>query len=101
VDVYVEVTAHARERAVERFPEQPPSRDVIVAEVLSAIADGRMATKLPRWCVRDERRRARGQPWIRFLWNEERTRVYPVDRRQRHVTVITVIRPSTADTRAA
>lgn len=101
MDVYIEVTRHALDRAEQHFPELALSRERIIAEVLGGITDGRMATKLPTWSVQPGRRRARGQPWIRFVWSEDRTRVYPIDRRQRHVTVITVIRVGEADTRAA
>lgn len=103
MDVYVDVKRHALQRARERFPELPDPRATVVGEVLDAIAAGRMATKLPRWCVRPERRRGRGTPSLRFVWNADQTRVYPIDRRNKQITVITVIRPhvSLADTSAA
>lgn len=96
----VKVSLHALERLEERWPEtngatRSDLHQLILTEVGDAIREQRMATKVPRWAWNghDYRGKAKHSPSARFIWNEDETRVYLIDRRRTEVTVVTTIRP--------
>ena len=104
--LFIEVTSHAVDQLRDRFPEHAEherwqNRHLIAAEVLYAIQEQRTATKIPRWAHLDGRYRGKAKrnpdgaisKTMRFLWTLEEDRVYLVDRKQAHATVITTIRP--------
>ena len=102
--LYVEVTAHAVDQLQARYPEHSAVpvfllRRLIASEVDDAIREQRMATRVPRWAHDESFSRGKGKNgrevarYLRYIWNRGRTRVYLIDRKQAHVTVITTIRP--------
>ena len=104
----VHVTKHAVEQARARCPEIDKDtfavRALITEEVLDAIAQGRMATRTPRFAVRNgtteralgRRNGAERDRTKRFVWNEACNRLYLIDRTQNMVAVVTTIRPDNA-----
>lgn len=80
VDLRISVGPHAIEAARKRVPEwrQTPYDvlvDAILAEIRAAIADGRMATRKPRFLV-TEGRRPRSDRATRFAWTDDESRCY-------------------------
>lgn len=99
----IEVTWHAIEQFRERFPEESGSsssiRLMVAQEVEAALDSGCYSTRLPGWS-REDGRRALGRRnghernrSIRFVWTENRQRVYLVDKHGSAVRVVTSIRP--------
>ncbi len=102
--LYVEVTSHALDQLQARYPEHANKnrlllRQLVATEVVDAIREQRMATRIPRWAHDNGFYRGKGKRGgeiarsMRFIWDRERTRVYLIDRQQAHATVITTIRP--------
>ena len=81
----VRISGHAKERFLERFPEDAEGRNVhslIFAEVQSALAAGRKACNRPRWLSGDDhpRHKFTRKGTMRFCWNPEQTRCYAIVR---------------------
>ena len=92
------VTAHALERARERFEPEfrgTPDRYVrgrIAREVRDAVAEQRVACRKPRWLVCTDRTRARW-PSQRYAWTFNLHRCYVIDRRRGELVVVTTLAP--------
>ena len=103
----VEVTWHALEQFQKRFSDEAGSsgylRLLIASEVESALAHNRYSTKQPRW-ARSDGYRSRGRRnrheidrTLRFVWTEDKRRMYLIDKRGAMVRVITSINPDGID----
>ena len=95
----IAVTLHALEQSEIRWPELAAERAVlrriIAAEVADALAEGRYATRIPAWALKNGRSR-RDRPKdrsLRFAWTESEDRLYLVSRHDGAVNVVTAIRP--------
>ena len=99
----IEVTYHALDQFRDRFPEDNGSsghvRLLIANEVEDALYHNRYSTKQPRW-ARANGHRSRGRRnkheidrTLRFVWTEDKRRMYLIDRRGLIIRVITSINP--------
>lgn len=79
--VGVKVGQHAKERFLERFPHcrEEQVAGTIFREVQQGLVEGRYSSKLPRWVELAARNNGRRLSQ-RFVWNEEKTRCYPLMR---------------------
>jgi hypothetical protein len=104
----VTVSQHAVSRAHDRYrgvfaDQHGAACRQIVREVASAIDAGRMSVHMPRFAVRRgcTRRSHAGhyglkyEPSMRYVWTEDRARLYVV-RRGRPTVVVTCFRPDAA-----
>lgn len=77
------ITTHAVDRMIERFPVyRPPMpvRTVIHREIRQAFEAGRVSSRMPVWAALWTRERGRGRGTLRYVWNVEESRCYPVKR---------------------
>jgi hypothetical protein len=72
----VYASGHAIDRARERYGL---TLEEMLAEVYGALREGRIAVNKPRWLIRHgSRTKTVGRGKIRYVWNEQRTRVYTI-----------------------
>lgn len=99
----IEVTYHAVDQFRDRFPLESGSpgylRLLIAREVEDGLYHNRYSTKQPRW-ARSDGHRSRGRRnkheldrTLRFVWTEDKHRMYLIDRRGILIRVITSINP--------
>lgn len=99
----IEVTWHAVEQFRARFPLEAGSassiRLLIAGEVEASLEGHRYSAKQPPW-ARLEGRRTRGRRngkeidrTMRYVWTENKQRLYLVDKHGRAVRVVTSILP--------
>lgn len=99
----VEVTYHAVEQFKKRFPSESGAqgylRLLIAAEVEDALNHNRYSTKQPIWSRSDgyrsrgRRNRTELDRTLRYVWTENRRRIYLIDRRGIAIRVVTSINP--------
>lgn len=103
----VEVSKHAVDQHEERWPDPPRPRTEhrreVTVDIVEAMVAGRSSAKEPAFTnhgslmTRVERkqklRRRQGRDrHVRFVWTEDRERVYLIERRDGAIFVITSIR---------
>lgn len=103
----IRVSKHALEQFYARWPQDisvEAAGQLIVQEVASALDEGRYSSKEPRWAQRSPSYRATGRRngqerdrTLRYVWVEDHTRIYLVDKSGEVTYVVTAIAPS-ADT---
>lgn len=99
----VEVTWHAVEQFRDRFPFESGSassiRLLIAQEVQQGLDAGRYASKQPSWARTDgtrshgRRNGAERDRSMRYVWTDDRHRMYLVDKHGYAIRVVTSIRP--------
>lgn len=97
----IRATTHAVDRARLRFPDDFRHAAhaaiciTLCREVAAGIAAGQTSRNLPRWAKRSrfERREdvARRKPSARYVWTEDRRRLFIVLRQSTHV-IVTVLK---------
>lgn len=103
---HVHVSRHALEQYLARWPNQFGTPfEVIAREVLDALENHRYSTKEPKWAQKNPRRRSVGfrngsrerDRSLRYVWTEDRKRVYLVDKSGGVSYVVTAISPQESD----
>jgi hypothetical protein len=103
----IEVTWHALDQFRERFPSESGSsgylRLLIAGEIEDALNHNRYSTRQPSW-ARANGHRSRGRRnkheidrTLRFVWTEDKHRMYMIDKRGVITRVITSINPDGVD----
>ena len=105
----IHVTVHAVTQHEERYPgtiNKAARKLLIAADVTDALKNGRSSPKEPSFTPRGQtlsrKERQQKRPndkSLRYVWSEDRNRVYLVDRRGDEIIVVTSL-PSNADKRA-